>query len=157
MQFILLSRCKLLAFQPIAFCPIWHKLGVTERPHERTSKTGVNGCPIEGAPINVFLIIDDQALLIIMRNTMPSPAPTIASNAADTLSALGKQIRAHRKALRISATSTAEAAGISRVTLHRIENGELSVTMGAYLNAIAALGLNFGIINSANPERDTHV
>ncbi len=83
---------------------------------------------------------------------MPSPTPTIASNVADTLSALGKQIRAHRKALRITATSTAEAAGISRVTLHRIENGEPSVTMGAYLNAIAALGLDFGIINSKTPE-----
>ncbi len=83
---------------------------------------------------------------------MPSPTPTIASNVADTLSALGKQIRAHRKALRISATSTAEAAGISRVTLHRIENGEPSVTMGAYLNALAALGLDFGIINSPPPE-----
>ncbi len=88
---------------------------------------------------------------------MPSPTPTIARNVADTLSALGKQIRAHRKALRISATSTAEAAGISRVTLHRIENGEPSVTMGAYLNAMAALGLDFGIINSANPEIDKQV
>ncbi len=82
---------------------------------------------------------------------MPSPTPAIASNVADTLSALGKQIRAHRKALRITATSTAEAAGISRVTLHRIENGEPSVTMGAYLNALAALGLDFGIINSPPP------
>lgn len=34
---------------------------------------------------------------------------------------------------------------MSRVTLHRIENGEASVTMGAYLNAMAALGLDFGI------------
>jgi len=83
---------------------------------------------------------------------MPSPAPTIASNVADALSALGIQIRAHRKALRISATTAAEAAGMSRVTLHRIENGEPSVTMGAYLNAMAALGLDFGIINSATPE-----
>ncbi len=83
---------------------------------------------------------------------MPSPAPTIASNVAETLSALGKQIRAHRKALRISATTAAEAARMSRVTLHRIENGEPSVTMGAYLNAMAALGLDFGIINSTTPE-----
>lgn len=35
----------------------------------------------------------------------------------------------------------AEAAGMSRVTLHRIERGEPSVTMGAYLNAIDAIGL----------------
>jgi hypothetical protein len=37
--------------------------------------------------------------------------------------------------------ATAGAAGISRVTLHRIERGVPAVTMGAYMNAAAALGL----------------
>lgn len=63
----------------------------------------------------------------------------------DQLSALGQKIRSQRKALRISATATAEAAGMSRVTLHRIEKGEASVTMGAYLSAMAVLGLDFGV------------
>ena len=58
------------------------------------------------------------------------------------LQALGAQIRARRKALRLNATLTAEAAGMSRVTLHRIENGEPSVTMGAWSNALAALGMS---------------
>jgi transcriptional regulator with XRE-family HTH domain len=57
------------------------------------------------------------------------------------LQALGAQIRARRKALHLSATVTAEAAGMSRVTLHRIEKGEASVTMGAWCGALAALGL----------------
>ena len=35
----------------------------------------------------------------------------------------------------------AEAAGLSRVTLHRIEKGEPSVTMGAWCNVAAALGM----------------
>lgn len=35
---------------------------------------------------------------------MPARIPIIASTAADKLLALGKQIRAHRKALRITAT-----------------------------------------------------
>ncbi len=74
---------------------------------------------------------------------MPAKAPP-GLVAAD-LSTLGEQIRTHRKALRLNATAVAEAAGISRVTLHRIEKGEPSVTMGAYLNAMAALGLKFGI------------
>ena len=91
---------------------------------------------------------------------MPARTPLFASKAADKLIALGKQIRAHRKALRISATTAAEAAGMSRVTLHRIENGEPSVTMGAYLNAIEALGMDFGIIKptdvSANPINEDH-
>lgn len=82
---------------------------------------------------------------------MPTNLPLIAHAVAENLVALGLQIRTHRKALRVSATATAEAAGMSRVTLHRIEKGEPSVTMGAYLNAIAALGMNFGIIQPPPP------
>ena len=85
---------------------------------------------------------------------MPAKAPDIPVAVADKLAALGKQIRSHRKAMRISATVVAEAAGMSRVTLHRIENGEASVTMGAYLNAMEALGLDFGIIKPAETVAD---
>ena len=71
--------------------------------------------------------------------------PSIFLNSSDAnaspLQSLGAQIRAQRKALRLSATVTAEAAGVSRVTLHRIEKGEPSVTMGAWCSAMAALGL----------------
>lgn len=81
-----------------------------------------------------------------MRNIMAAKAPEISANAHNKLVALGQQIRDHRKALRISATVAAEAAGISRVTLHRIEKGEPSVTMGAYLNAMAVLAIDFGIV-----------
>lgn len=72
---------------------------------------------------------------------MPNTAPTSTEQSAEQLAVLGQYIRTHRKQLRISATATAEAAGMSRVTLHRIEKGEPSVTMGAYLNALTALGL----------------
>lgn len=77
---------------------------------------------------------------------MPAQPPISSAATADNLIVLGKQIRAQRKALRISATATAEAAGMSRVTLHRIENGEPSVTIGAYFNVMAALDLHFGIV-----------
>lgn len=74
------------------------------------------------------------------------PIPlSIASTAPYKLIELGKQIRAHRKKLRINATAAAEAARISRVTLYRIEKGEPTVTMGAYLNVMEALKLDFGI------------
>lgn len=82
---------------------------------------------------------------------MPAKLPIIASDAVENLADLGQQIRAHRKSLRISATSAAEAAGMSRVTLHRIEKGEPAVTMGAYMNAMVALGLNFRLITPAEP------
>ena len=80
---------------------------------------------------------------------MPSKLPAITTKTASQLIALGQKITAHRKALGISATAAAEAAGMSRVTLHRIEKGEPAVTMGAYVNAMTALGLNFGLIMPA--------
>lgn len=77
---------------------------------------------------------------------MPSKAPALPKRIESDLEALGRRIRGARKAARISAASAAEAAGMSRVTLTRIERGEPSVTMGAYLGAIAALGLDLRVI-----------
>jgi transcriptional regulator with XRE-family HTH domain len=76
-----------------------------------------------------------------MRITMPAKSPPIGDVLATRLRALGEHIRAHRERQKVSATVAAEAAGMSRVTLHRIERGEPSVTMGAYLSAIDAMGL----------------
>ena len=73
---------------------------------------------------------------------------------AASLLTLGEHLRAQRKRLGVSATTAAEAAGMSRVTLHRIERGEPSVTMGAYLSAIDALGLGFDV--TALGERPRH-
>lgn len=77
---------------------------------------------------------------------MATRVPEATDVPAEHLVRLGQQIRAHRKALRINATAVAEAAGISRVTLFRIEKGEPTVTMGAWLKVMAALGIEFGII-----------
>lgn len=63
---------------------------------------------------------------------------------------LGHQIRSHRKALGVNATVAAESAGISRVTWHRIEKGEPSVAMGAYVKALETLGLKVGIKGDSN-------
>ena len=76
-----------------------------------------------------------------MRITVPKPSPLVAALPAAQLLDLGQRIRAQRKALRVNSTATAEAAGVSRVTLHRIEKGEPSVTIGAWGNVMAALGL----------------
>lgn len=72
---------------------------------------------------------------------MPAKSPDVGALIAARLKALGERIRAQRQRHKLSATATAEAAGMSRVTLHRIERGEPSVTLGAYLSAIDALGL----------------
>ena len=71
-------------------------------------------------------------------------------NTPNALLALAQQIRAKRKALGVNATAVAEAAGISRVTLHRIERGEPTVSMGAYMNVLVALGMKF---SSGQPEQ----
>lgn len=81
---------------------------------------------------------------------MPSKIRDVGEATAQTLAAIGLQIRAQRKALKINATIAAEACGISRVTLYRIEHGESSVTMGAYMNALAALGLDLRVVSSKN-------
>ena len=83
-----------------------------------------------------------------MRN-MPAKSPFLTAKLEKTLRSLGQQIHDRRKLLGISASDTAEAAGLSRVTLHRIERGEASVAMGAYLNVVFALGL---AIDLAEPQ-----
>lgn len=82
---------------------------------------------------------------------MPSPSPVLIAEANHHLAALGQRIHAHRKAMKISAQTIAQAANISRVTLLRIERGVPSVTMGAYMNALAALGLAIDLHTRALP------
>ena len=72
---------------------------------------------------------------------MPAQSPALTAQTAENLVALGGTVRQRRKAMRISAVAAAESAGISRVTLHRIEKGEPSVTIGAYLAVLGVLGL----------------
>lgn len=66
----------------------------------------------------------------------------ISNDAISQLADIGQLIRQHRKSFKITANAAAQTAGISRVTLHRIEKGEPTVSMGAYLNVVSALGLN---------------
>ena len=76
---------------------------------------------------------------------MPAASPDLTAQASEALSAIGTAVRRRRKDLGISAVAVAEAAGISRVTLHRIEKAEPAVTMGAYLRVMVALGLQVAV------------
>jgi len=76
---------------------------------------------------------------------MPAKSPIGTPVVQRRLANLGARLRAHRKALGLSAAITADAAGLSRVTLHRIEQGEPSVTIGAYFNVLESLGLGSAI------------
>jgi transcriptional regulator with XRE-family HTH domain len=73
------------------------------------------------------------------------PAPTADQ---ERLAHLGERLRAARKRQRVSAVAAAEAAGISRVTLHRIERGEPTVAVGAWVAAASVLGLTFDLLDA---------
>lgn len=83
---------------------------------------------------------------------MPAAAPRISPEAAERLITLGTRLRSARKQQKVSAVAASEAAGISRVTLHRIERGEPSVAIGAWVAAAAALGLVLDLPQARAPE-----
>lgn len=59
----------------------------------------------------------------------------------DLISELGAGIRKTRKALGLTMQELAEASGISRVTLHKVEKGDPSVSAGALASVALALGV----------------
>src|SRR5947207_2975344 len=78
---------------------------------------------------------------------MAAALPIIA-DAQHRLALLGERIRIARKRQRVSSVAAAEAAGISRVTLHRIERGEPTVAVGAWVAAAGAMGLAFDLLDA---------
>jgi transcriptional regulator with XRE-family HTH domain len=78
---------------------------------------------------------------------MPAKAPKLSEQLQQQIAELGATLRARRKDLKLSAVVVSEAAGISRVTLHRIERGEPSVTMGAYQAVAGALGWKIEVLD----------
>lgn len=79
---------------------------------------------------------------------MPARSPKVNAKAAEQLRALGERIRTQRNRLNLNATVSAEAAGMSRITWYRIEKGEPSVTMGAWINAATVVGLALEILDA---------
>jgi transcriptional regulator with XRE-family HTH domain len=78
---------------------------------------------------------------------MPAKSPFVSSKLEKKLRELGLLLRQRRKALGIAAIAVAESTGMSRITLNRIERGEASVTIGAYLSVAEALSLNFRLVD----------
>ena len=80
---------------------------------------------------------------------------TLPISARKTLVKLGTDITVARKKRRISTASMAERAFLSRSTLARIEKGDPSVSMGAYLSVLAILGLAKRLRQVADRTSDT--
>jgi len=72
---------------------------------------------------------------------MPSPPPVVFPQEQRLLSALGERIRLARKRRRLSTATVAGRAGISRMTVYKVEAGHAGVTLGSYLRVLAVLGL----------------
>ena len=77
---------------------------------------------------------------------MPTSVQALFSESLEQRAkALALQIRQRRKALGVTVQNAAAASGMSRDTWYRMERGETTVTIGAWFNALAALGLRFGV------------
>ncbi len=94
-----------------------------------------------------------NTIIVYNEKHMPSRSPSITETQKKVLRELGERLRDHRKKLGISAIATSEAAGMSRITLYRIERGEASVAMGAYISVIFALGLTLELADPRNKKR----
>jgi len=65
--------------------------------------------------------------------------------------AIGKSLRTWRMIYALKASQVAERAGISLGTLHKIENGDLSVSTAALLEVVRSLGLLDALVESLDP------
>src|SRR5215217_2205564 len=86
---------------------------------------------------------------------MAAASPKNPKPGARSLTALGERLRRERKRQKVTAVAASEAAGLSRVTLHRIERGEASVAIGAWVAVADALGLAFDLVDTKTSPRST--
>ncbi len=69
---------------------------------------------------------------------------------------VGRQIRLARLRRKASCELTAQRAKISRATLWKIEKGDPTVSMGAYLSVLFALRLEKDILSLAREDKEGH-
>lgn len=87
-----------------------------------------------------------------MKSQVTSTLPRAARHA---LVKLGRDIAVARKKRRISTVSMAERAFVSRSTYAKIENGDPTVSIGAYVTVLAILGLVESVGQLADRSNDT--
>lgn len=58
------------------------------------------------------------------------------------LEQFGENIKLARKRRKLTTIQVAERANINRTTLYKVENGNSSVSIGAYFNVLRVLGLH---------------
>lgn len=83
------------------------------------------------------------------------PSASLPLRVIRALRKLGQDTRDARRRRRIPVAILAERASISRMTLHRIEKGAPSVSLGNYATVLFALGLSDRLADVADPRHDT--
>jgi transcriptional regulator with XRE-family HTH domain len=76
-----------------------------------------------------------------MINIMPSKPPVIFPQEQRLLSSMGERLRLARLRRKLSTSTVALRAGISRTTLFNAERGDARATLGTYFRIMSALGL----------------
>lgn len=90
-----------------------------------------------------------------MPRTPKSLSPETAPAAiTQTLSRLGANVAAARINRQWRQQDLAEKAGVSRQIIIRIEDGQLGVSIGAYVAVLWAMGLHGDVAELASAERD---
>jgi transcriptional regulator with XRE-family HTH domain len=72
---------------------------------------------------------------------MAKRSPPAFPRAQRLAAALGQRVREARLRRRMTATIMAQRAGLSRDTLHRLEGGDVSISLAAFLRVLQVLGL----------------
>lgn len=72
------------------------------------------------------------------------------------LEELGQRVRTARVRRRMSTADLAQACGIGRRTLYRIESGEPGIALGTFMSVLWKLGLLDSLAGVANPDTDDH-
>ncbi|MBS1187838.1 MAG: transcriptional regulator [Burkholderiaceae bacterium] len=80
---------------------------------------------------------------------MGNATASILPSTEKLLQDFGERIRLARLRRRLPAKQVAERAGMTEVTLRKIERGQTGATMGAYLSVLQVLGLQSDVANWA--------
>ena len=75
----------------------------------------------------------------------------ISQSVNDTFAEIGKSLKTWRLVYALKATQVADRAGISLGTLHKIENGDPSISAAAFFEVVRSLGLLDALAESLDP------
>jgi len=84
---------------------------------------------------------------------MPARQPALYPSQKKLLTGLGERLRLARLRRKLAVDVTCERAGISRMTLYRIEAGSPAIAVGTLARVLAVLGLDSDVDLLARDDR----